>query len=740
MQFRLLPRQRCGWTLAATLVAQALPAWAQGLPGDNEDTPTRQLEGVTVSARRSIEQRFFATGSLVVVDRADIAQLGAFSVADVLRQLPGVQVTPNASGGVEIRMRGMERSATQLLIDGQRVGSGRSQLPLDQLPAEVIERIEVVRAPTAEFSGATGGTLNIVLRQATVQRETILRLTDNRVWGRDATQMFFSKSGPLPGTGTAPPADATTVAEQPWSYFIAVSNIGILLGSDVERERTANGTRTFASEAQGRYRRTDQTLLPRLQGRLGASDQLALRGTLSRARFGGHYDSQGDGTGANGPYQLDTTEAHRYKRQYVQGAADWTHRFERSKLETTLSQSRASDTVDRVGSVLQDTGGDVGGTPGGEAYAFNDDRSDRLRSLSTKLSGTADPLLWQAGALVEERRLQVRNQSQSAGNASLLDLGVVVRRQVLWGQNEWELPANTTLTAGLRAESLSISGSDTDLLAQRRTTLLQPSLHLRTPIDERLQWRLNVSRVTRNPNIWDLVDRRIPSQGSNGLDNPDTAGNPALRPEVAWTLDTGLERRLAPQGQLGLNLFVRRLHDTIATVTTQQAGRWTEQRDNVGGAIVWGLEADAKTGLTALGLGADWTLSANASLLQSRMLDGADAGSRIPGQARYTASATIAKPVPRAGGLFGGATLTLTGPAQLNSAPVSGRSDARASLDVYLGGLVRGWGTWRVGVFNIGDAPFDRTRRSVDASGSAVETRSRMTLTPRVYLTLGTQF
>jgi outer membrane receptor for ferrienterochelin and colicins len=714
-------------TLAALALTQATLVAAQGLPGDTGEPEARQLENVTVTARRSIEQRFFATGSLVVVDRADIAQLGAFSVADVLRQLPGVQVTPNASGSIEIRMRGMERSATQLLIDGQRVGSGRTQLPLDQLPAEVIERIEVVRAPTAEFSGATGGTLNIVLRQASATRETIIRLTDNTVWGRHAGQAFFSKAGPL-GELPRKDADADVATGQPWSYFVAVSSIGLLLGSDVERERGVNGTGVFASDAQGRFKRTDQTLLPRLQGRLGPSDQLALRGTLSRARFAGQYDSQGNGTDANGPYRLDTTETHRYERQYLQAAADWTHRFARSKLETTLALSRATDMVDRSGST------------GTAPYAVRDDRSDRLRSLSAKLSGTADPLLWQLGALLDERRLDVENQSQAPSGTGQLDLGVVVRRQVLWGQNEWELPANTTLTAGLRAESLAISGSDAALLAERRTNLLQPSLHLRTPIGEQLQWRMNLSRVTRNPNIWDLVDRRIPSQGSNGLDNPDTAGNPALRPEVAWTLDTGLERRLAPQGQLGLNLFVRRLHDTIATVTTLDAGRWTERRGNVGRAIVWGLEVDAKTGLAWLGLGADWTLSANASLLQSRMLDGVDAGSRIPGQARYTASASIAKPVPRAGGLFGGATLTLTGPAQLNSAPASGRTAARTSLDVYLGALVRGWGYWRVGVFNIGDAPFERTRQFVDGAGNGVETRSRMTLTPRVYLTVGTQF
>lgn len=746
---RTTPRGPCGLALAATLLVQATPPWAQGIPGENDDTQARPLETVTVRARRSIEQRFFATGSLVVVDRADIAELGAFSVADVLRQLPGVQVTPNASGGIEIRMRGMERSATQLLVDGQRVGSGRTQLPLDQLPAEVLERIEVVRAPTAEFSGATGGTLNIVLRQATTQRETTLRATDNHVWGRDAAQLFFSRSGPLPGAGSGatPPAaaaapavpsdtaSATALAEQPWSYFLAVSRTGLLLGSDVERARFVNGLRAAASHAEGRYRRTDETLLPRLQGRLGASDQLALRGTWSRARFGGHYDTLAEASGSGTLAPPDSSEAHRYQREYLQGAADWTHRFARSKLETTLASSHARDTVDRVGNVLQATG-----ALGDEAYAFHDSRHDRLRSLSTKLSGTADPLLWQLGALVDERRLQVANTSASAAGIGQLDLGVVLRRQVLWGQNEWELPASTTLTAGLRAESLTISGNDSALLTQRRTRFLQPSLHLRTPIDAQLQWRLNLSRVTRNPNIWDLVDRRIPAQGANGLNNPDTAGNPRLRPEVAWTLDTGLERRLAPQGQLGLNLFVRRLHDTIATVTTLDAGRWTERRANVGGALVWGLEADAKTGLGWLGLGADWTLSANASLLQSRMLDGPDAGSRIPGQARYTASTTVARPMPRAGGWFGGATLALTGPAQLDSAPVGGRSAARAALDVYLGQLVRGWGYWRVGVFNIGDAPFDRTRRTVDALGNTVETRTSMTLTPRVYLTAGTQF
>ncbi|MES2976250.1 MAG: TonB-dependent receptor [Pseudomonadota bacterium] len=731
--------------LLPALLSHALAAFAQSAPEEPGGAGEPQLETVTATARRSIEQRFFASGSLVVVDRRDIEQLGAFSVADVLRQLPGVQVTTGGDGSVEIRMRGMDRNATQLLIDGQRAGGGgRSQLPIDQLPSELIERIEVVRAPSAEYSGASGGTLNIVLRQASVKRETIIRLTDNHVWGRNAGQAFFSRTGPLGGKAQDPkalPRDAD-VPDQPWSYFVAASSIGYLLGSDTHRETSTGGAASSLSDASGRYRRTEVSLVPRLNGRLGPSDQLALRATVSRSKFSGDYASLGTGSGATS-YETRADESQTYDRRYLQAGADWTHRFAASKLETTLNASQARDDVSRNGAVSQ-AGGAV---PPAYSYAFRDDRKEDFMSVSTKLTGTQNPLLWSVGALAEQRSLGVNTQASSTAGAlpPNLNLEADLKRQVVWGQNEWEVLTDATLTAGLRVESLTIVSSNAALLARRQSSFLQPSLHLRKPLSETLQFRANLARVTRNPRVWDLVDRAIPSQGGNSISNPDTRGNPNLRPEVAWTLDTGFERLLRKegqsQGQVGLNLFVRQLKDTLASVTTLTGGRWVEQRSNVGDATVWGLEADAKTGMTWAGLGRDWTLSANASLLQSRMGSGINQGQRIPGQARYLANATVAKPIRRTGGWFGGATLSITGPADRNTSPgITGRDAARAALDVYAGSVVPGWGYWRVGIFNIGDAPYDRERNYLDASGAQVQNRSSMRLTPRLYLTVGTQF
>jgi hypothetical protein len=211
------------------------------------------------------------------------------------------------------------------------------------------------------------------------------------------------------------------------------------------------------------------------------------------------------------------------------------------------------------------------------------------------------------------------------------------------------------------------------------------------------------------------------------------------RLQVDWTLDTGFERRLA-NGHAGLNLFVRRMSDVLAHTLELNGSRWVEQRANVGDAMVWGLEADARTGLAWLGLGRDWTLSANASLLQSRMTSGPYERRRIPGQARYVATLTAAKPMPRGGGWYGGTTLTMTRRADQDiNATLTGQNRASTMLDFYVGQLVRGLGYWRLGVFNVGDAHFRRDRE--DASGAVpLISRSRMQWTPRAYLTVGTQF
>jgi outer membrane receptor for ferrienterochelin and colicins len=750
--------------------------------GEEQSSPdTQQLQTVVVSARRSIEQRFFASGSLVVVDRNDIERLGADSVGDVIRQLPGVQVTPSATGGVEIRMRGMDSSATQILIDGQRVSSGKSQLPIDQLPAELIERIEVVRAPSAQFSGASGGTLNIVLRQASAKRETNIRLTDNYVWNHHAGQMFISKTGPLGNYSAAQNIDvkrvveetinraatveasstdipstnnkdfentpssttsnkqATEISPQSWNYFVAISNVGQLWGDNTKRETTiSDDSATSATGASSRYRRSEFTLVPRLNGKLSSSDQLTLRGTFSRSHLNGGSESEVTELNANNVFSSMTREHLDRNREYLQAGADWIHRFKTSMLETTINGSKATEIVDRVGDIELNSNAQTKLN----SYNFFDDRKEKNWSLSTKLTGTSSPLLWSVGAETDFRNLQVDNLSSTAMTSSVNShLNAKIARHTLWAQNEWELPARTTLTAGLRAEKTIIQSMNAGASAHHDQFFLQPSLHARTPILEDFQLRTNLARISKNPNIWDLIDRTIPTAGTNSINSPDYSGNPNLRPEKAWALDFGFERRLSTQGQVGLNVFVRSLTDAMGISTSLIDERWTVQRKNVGNANVWGVEADVKTGLAWLGLGSDWSLAANASLLQSTLTSGENQGSRIPGQAHYIMNVNIAKPLRRTGGWYGGTSLSITGPAQQNTSPnIFGSDHARALLDIYFGSVIPNLGYWRFGVYNVGNAKFNRDRNYQNSNGVLLTENSTMKLTPRIYLAVGTQF
>lgn len=688
----------------ATPVAQAQMGPEDG-PGDSA-TSRQTLREVVITARRSIEERFQAAGSLVVVDRQDIEQMGVDSTVDVLRQLPGLQVTTGASGNVEIRMRGLDGSATRVMIDGQR-SAGRAQLPIDQLPADLIERIEIVRSPSAEFSGSSGGTINIVLRQAQPQRSAMARLTDTISWGEHRPRLWAMRTGPLG-------SDAGQANQPPWSFFMGVWLAQSINGFDQERDSINNGVQTETS-ARSRTQRDDWMLIPRLSGRIGR-DQIGLRGNISGSSTSGDYRQR---NASGGLIQSETSSS---QRKSWQLGGDWTRRLPIGKIETSLSGNRQSDEADRQR--------DDGST-------FREDRTESTWQLKSKLTGSRQSLLWMAG-FEHENRQASGSSLDSASTAGLEQLSSRIERSAVWGQNEWELPGKTTLTLGLRRESVLLNSQVNGEQAHRRLDFWQPSLHTRTPINETAQWRVNIARITRQPSVWDLLDRTVPSQGNNSVTNADQIGNPNLRPEVTQTFDIGLEQRLQGQGQAGLSLFMRQTDDVIATQTFDQAGRWVDQRQNIGSARTAGLEGDLKRPLATSGWGRDWMLSVNATLLQSRMTDGVREGMAIPGQANYTASISAARPMRRSGGTFGGLAANLTGPASLSTPAVTGREPSRITFDVHVGHSVPRVGFWRVGIYNIGDAPMQRSR-TYQSGGASVTDQTRTFYAPRIYASVGMQ-
>ena len=710
----------------------------------------------------------------MTVNRNDIEQMGADTVADVLQKLPGVQTSGGASGNLEIRMRGMDRNATQVLVDGQRVGSGRAsaQLPFDQLPADMIERIEVLRSPSAEYSGASGGTINIVMRDASVRPETSLRLTGQHVFGYDAPQFFFSKTGPLnapppraaagatavPGAATAPapapgvapgaaPAPAPGVAPAPaeaarpslpWSYFISLGANERRWGSDLHRETDNTDLTRTSGDDRLRGRTREVTVMPRINGRLSARDSVVLRATLLASETDSRLDSQFAGQQASGaPLSGGTRETGEFHRQMTQLRGDWTRRFQSSRMEFRLSGDTSGERQqrDRTNSL------DTGSGPVEVATLFGDRRRERSFQSGLKLTGTEGSHVWMGGIELESRRLDVTTSTETGGlPAAERNYDSSFTRRVIWGQNEWALPARTTLTTGLRVESLTRLTRYDDIRQEDQQTQLQPSLHTRTPLADGWQLRSNLARTRRLPGLTDTIERVVPSWGSNSPTRPDVIGNAGLKAESTLSLDTGFEKRLGGGGQLGVNVFARSIDDLIIRRTREVDGRWLQRPENLGNALVWGLETDLKTDLRSVGA-PGWNLSANASLLQSRLKDDLGYSGRIPGQARYLLNLSLARPMPRATGFFGGASVNVKGASDIGSnAESRGREETRVTLDAHVGQIISRVGFWRLGLSNLTNAKVRRERVDVDSAGGLRTERSTEQYDTRLFLTVGTRW
>lgn len=114
-------------------------------------TNFKQLEGVTVSTAKpalqmGIDRKVFN------VEKSLVATGG--TAIDIMKNIPSVSV--DIDGNVELR-----NSTPQIFVDGRP-----TILTLDQIPADHIEKIELITNPSAKFDAASsGGIINVVLKK-----------------------------------------------------------------------------------------------------------------------------------------------------------------------------------------------------------------------------------------------------------------------------------------------------------------------------------------------------------------------------------------------------------------------------------------------------------------------------------------------------------------------------------------------------------------------------------------------
>ncbi len=145
-------------SLLTALSATAFSGWAQDSGSDS----------LVVTANRFQQPVNTVLAPVTVVTRNDIERWQSRSLTDVMRRLPGVDVSQNGGMGQasSLFIRGTSSSHVLILVDGIRLNqagvSGSSDL--NQFPVAMVQRVEYIRGPRSAVYGsdAIGGVVNII--------------------------------------------------------------------------------------------------------------------------------------------------------------------------------------------------------------------------------------------------------------------------------------------------------------------------------------------------------------------------------------------------------------------------------------------------------------------------------------------------------------------------------------------------------------------------------------------------
>lgn len=148
------------------------------------------LDGVVVSATRSEVTRKMAPTLVNVVGLDTYERVNATTVAQGLPFQPGVRVENNCQncGFQQVRINGLDGPYTQILIDSRPIFSALAGVyGIEQLPANMVDRVEVIRGGGSALFGssAIAGTINIITKEP-VRNSTSLSHTTLGIAGSSA--------------------------------------------------------------------------------------------------------------------------------------------------------------------------------------------------------------------------------------------------------------------------------------------------------------------------------------------------------------------------------------------------------------------------------------------------------------------------------------------------------------------------------------------------------------------------
>ncbi|PKP18596.1 MAG: colicin I receptor, partial [Bacteroidetes bacterium HGW-Bacteroidetes-23] len=508
------------------------------------------LNQVVVSATRGLQKRTEAPVIVTVTNSEVLQKAQAISLSEGLSFQPGLRMETNCQncGFSQVRMNGLDGAYSQILMDSRPIFSALNGVyGLDQIPTNMIERIEVVRGGGSSLYGsnAIAGTINIITKdpiENSFEINSHLGLIDGNVPDKALT------------------LNGTVLSED--------LNLGIQIfamlrdrepfdaNDDNFTEITTMQNRTFGFKSF--YRPFERSKIT------------AEFHTVNEFRRGGenHFDLQ--------PFEALTTE--QITSKMVGGGLTFENYSEDEKNKYAVYfNTQQSKNDNFYGGRADDEFGNI-------------DYEESIRGY-----GNTEVVTWIGGAQYN------RKQESFLGGTGTLTTGAEYKKEKMvdekpgynafvnqtldilgiYAQQEWKVNEKLKVLGGLRADFHNAADED---------VIFNPRLNILYNFKENLQWRNSYAKGFRAPQVFsEDIHARIAAGEVALVELAD-----GLESETSHSFLTSLDwNKVSPNSEAGLTFeaFYTRLNDPFVL---EQLSETIWEKRNGKGADVYGINLEAK--------------------------------------------------------------------------------------------------------------------------------------------------
>lgn len=490
-------------------------------------------------------------------------------VSEIIRQMPGVNLTGNTSTGQrgnnrQIDIRGMGPENTLILIDGKpvlsrnsvrmgRAGERDTRGDSNWVPPEDIERIEVIRGPAAARygSGAAGGVVNIITKRpenTTFTVSTYMKVPEHNDEG-GTRRVTASIGGPI---------------NDIFSYRLSAG----ASWTDPDALTLNNAAAGKADAPAGREGVVTYDVKGLWSAQINADHRLDLEASYSRQgnKYAGDTLLSSPDNFSKGLFGSETNTLERTALSLTHFG---TYDFGQSN---SFIQWEHTDN-NRLG---EGRNGRTEGRP-------NTNETTRILLDNITAKSELDlPLVFlrdQTVTLGAEYRGEFMDESGDKSDAHLV--GLYVEDNIL-------INDQFTLTPGLRFDAHSSFGAN-----------LSPSLNASFAVNDEWTIKGGIARAFKAPNLFQLNPNFLYQSAGNGcpIIYPGSCrvlGNPDLAPEVSLNKEIGVSYANVDGWMGSLTYFHNDYENRIASGNVRVATvpentfRW----ENSGPAVISGLEGN----------------------------------------------------------------------------------------------------------------------------------------------------